>query len=120
MSVGLYMDVHVPGPITRALLLRGVDVITAQSDDQSETDDPKLLDRATELSRVLVTNDRDFLAIGPEWQHAGKLFAGVLFADQLSITYSRMISDLELIGLLGSPEEFANRVTYLPLGGKSS
>lgn len=30
MSVGLYMDVHVPAAITRALVLRGVDVLTAQ------------------------------------------------------------------------------------------
>ena len=32
MSLGLYMDVHVPAAITRGLILRGVDVITAQLD----------------------------------------------------------------------------------------
>jgi hypothetical protein len=29
VSVGLYMDVHVPAAITRGLLLRGVDAMTA-------------------------------------------------------------------------------------------
>ena len=53
MSVGLYMDVHVPAAITRGLLLRGVDVLTAQIDGTTELPDPDLLDRATELGRVL-------------------------------------------------------------------
>jgi len=36
VSVGLYMDVHVPAAITRGLLLRGVDVLTAQIDGTTE------------------------------------------------------------------------------------
>ena len=32
MSLGLYMDVHVPLPITRGLRRRDVDVPTAQQD----------------------------------------------------------------------------------------
>lgn len=32
MGVTLYMDVHVPGSITRQLRRRGVDVLTAQED----------------------------------------------------------------------------------------
>jgi hypothetical protein len=49
VSVGFYMDVHVPASITRGLLLRGVDVLTAQLDGTTQLDDPRLLDRATEL-----------------------------------------------------------------------
>ena len=62
MSVGLYMDVHVPAAITRGLLLRGVDVLTAQLDGTTELEDPGLLDRATELGRVLFSQDDDLLA----------------------------------------------------------
>ena len=50
MSVGLYLDVHVPASITRGLVLRGVDVLTAQIDGTTELKDPDLLDRATELA----------------------------------------------------------------------
>ncbi len=53
MSVALYMDVHVPAAITRALVLRNVDVLTAQLDGTIELSDSDLLDRATDLGRVL-------------------------------------------------------------------
>ena len=32
MSVALYMDVHAPRAITRALRVKGIDVLTAQED----------------------------------------------------------------------------------------
>lgn len=115
MSVGLYMDVHVPAAITRGLLLRGVDVITAQLDRTSELNDARLLDRATELGRVLVSQDDDLLAEATKRQRHGQYFAGVIYAHQLAITIGRAINDLEVLGRVGSLEEFANRVEYLPL-----
>jgi hypothetical protein len=109
------MDVHVPGPITRALLLRGVDVLPAQADDAAELPDPELLQRATDLNRVLYTNDRDFLSIGPQWQKAGRTFSGILFAEQLAMTFGQAIEELTIIGLAGQPEDCANRIQFLPL-----
>jgi hypothetical protein len=53
MSVGLYMDEHVPRAITEGLRLRGVDVLTAQEDNRRRASDSELLDRATELGRIL-------------------------------------------------------------------
>ena len=58
------MDVQVPAAITRALLLRGVDVLTAQFDGTTRLADPDLLDRAAELGRVLFSQDEDLLAEG--------------------------------------------------------
>jgi hypothetical protein len=46
--IRLYMDEHVPGPITRGLRRRRVEVLTAQEDGAEGWDDPRLLDRATE------------------------------------------------------------------------
>ena len=65
MSVALYMDVHVPNAITRALVLRSVDVLTAQLDGTTELEDPDLLDRTTELGRALFTQDEDLLVEPP-------------------------------------------------------
>ena len=56
------MDHHVPRAITTGLRLRGVDVLTAYEDGASELPDPALLDRASELGRVLFTQDDDLLA----------------------------------------------------------
>ena len=61
MSVRLYFDVHVPIAIADALRLRNVDVLRAQEDGAAEFEDPQLLDRATELNRVLFTQDKGFL-----------------------------------------------------------
>ncbi len=61
MSIELYMDVHVPRAVTEGLRLREVDVLTAQEDDTAEIPDPQLLDRATVLGRVLVSQDKDLL-----------------------------------------------------------
>ena len=115
MSVGLYMDVHVPAAITRGLLLRGVDVLTAQLDGTTELEDPDLLDRATALRRVLFSQDEDLLAEATRRQRSGRTFAGVIYGHQLRITIGKCIADLELLAQAGRPEDFANRVEYLPL-----
>jgi len=60
--IALYMDHNVPRAITVGLRLRGVDVITAYEDGADDMDDSALLDRATELGRVLFTHDDDLLA----------------------------------------------------------
>ena len=49
------MDVHISAAITEGLRLRGVDVLTAQEDGARRLPDPALLNRATELGRVLFT-----------------------------------------------------------------
>ena len=48
MSIGIYVDVQIPKPITVGLRLRGVDVLTAQEDDMGEAPDSEILDRAAE------------------------------------------------------------------------
>ncbi len=109
------MDVHVPAAITRGLLLRGVDVLTAQLDGTTELEDPELLDRATELGRVLFSQDEDLLAEATRRQRSGGHFGGVIYAHQLGITIGRAINDLELLAVVGSPADFLNRAEYLPL-----
>ena len=55
VSLALYMDVHVPAGITRALRRRGVDVLTAQEDGTARFLDPDLLDRAADQGRIVFT-----------------------------------------------------------------
>lgn len=55
------MDENVPRAITGGLRLRGVDVLTVQEDGRRGLDDPRVLDRATELGRVLFSQDEDLL-----------------------------------------------------------
>lgn len=113
--IRLYLDENVRGSVHRGLLQRDVDVITAQEDGHDNTPDPRVLDRATELGRVLFTHDDDLLKEAHRRQSGNTAFAGVLYAHQNNITISRCIEDLELIATVGEPEDYANRVQYLPL-----
>jgi UDP:flavonoid glycosyltransferase YjiC (YdhE family) len=63
MPLPVYMDVHVPVGVTQGLRRKGIDAFTAQDDAADRMSDEELLQRATELGRVLLTQDADFLAI---------------------------------------------------------
>jgi len=62
MALQFFFDQHVPRAIALGLRLRGVDVVTAAEDGAAELDDPALMDRASDLGRVLVSFDSDLLA----------------------------------------------------------
>ncbi len=109
------MDVHVPFAITTELRLRAVDVLTAQEDGAGELEDSNLLDRASALGRVLVTQDIDFLGEAARRQEASQYFIGIIYAPQLDISINQVVSDLELIAHASMPEEWVSRVEYLPL-----
>ena len=115
MSVAFYFDHHVRAAIASGLRQRGVDVLRAQDDGHAKADDPAILQRATELGRVVFTHDDDFLAIADEWQEIGRSFSGVIYVHQLKLTVGRAVADLEIIAKAGDPEDYRNRVEYLPL-----
>lgn len=113
--IALYMDHNVPRAITVGLLLRGIDVITAYEDRADEMDDSALLDRATQLGRVLFTHDDDLLAEATKRQREKRAFTGVIYAHQMGATVGACVNDLELIANAGEPEDLLNRVQFLPL-----
>jgi predicted nuclease of predicted toxin-antitoxin system len=110
------MDVHVRRAVTVALRLRAIDVLTAQEDGAAELDDDRLLDRATELGRVLVSQDEDLLREGAKRLSEHGEFSGIIYAHQLRITVGQMVEDLELIARATCPDEWWGRIEYLPLG----
>lgn len=115
MPIALYMNEHVPRAITIGLRMRGVDVITAQEDKTTGISDPKLLNRAAALQRVLFTYDDDLLAEATRRQRKGISFCGVIYAHPLHISIGTCVHDLEIIAKAGEPEDLANRVEFLPL-----
>ena len=78
-------------------------------------EDSDLLNRATELGRVLFSEDEDLLAEATRRQRRGELFAGVIYVHQLAMNIGACVRDLEIAAKVGMPEDFANRVEYLPL-----
>ena len=116
MSLAFYMDVHVPRAVTTALRLRSIDVLTAQEDGSAKLDDDLLLQRATELGRILVSQDEDLLREGARRLREGEEFSGIVYAHQLRVTIGQMVEDLELIATATSKEEWSGRIAYLPIG----
>lgn len=108
------MDQHIHLAITEGLRRRGIDVLTAFEDGRSDADDEVLLQRATDLNRIFVSQDQDLLRITAEWRRTGRTFAGVAFGIQQDLDIGGTIEYLELTAHAMSPEEIRNNVVYIP------
>lgn len=115
MTLPIYMDENVHGAISSGLRQQGIDVLTVQEDNRSGISDPAVMARAVELNRILFSQDDDLLAEASKYQDAGEPFPGVVFARQNRVSIGICIQDLKLISTLGNPNEFKDRVIFLPL-----
>jgi hypothetical protein len=115
MAVGLYADVHVPGPVILQLRLRDVDILAATEERTNRLADDELLRASTALQRVMVTQDIRFRVLAQNWQRSNEPFAGLVFAHQRYVSFGQMIFDLELIAKATDSEFWRNRVEQLPL-----
>lgn len=114
MAAALYMDVHVPMAITRALRRKGFDVLTAQDDHATRLPDPELLDRATALGRVLFSQDQDFLLEAARRQRTGDEYSTVIYAHQCE-PIGDCVRDLEIILEAATAEDVCNGLLRIPL-----
>ncbi len=115
MGVALYMDVHVPHAITEQLRLRGVDVLAATEEGTNRLPDDQLLAAASALRRIVFTHDHRFRAMAQQWQAEGRFFAGLAFGPAEGASIGQYVRDLEIIAKASEPEEWQNRIMYLPL-----
>jgi len=109
------MDEHVSRAITVGLRRRGLDVLTAQEDGRSSAPDEVILDRASELGRVLFSQDDALLVEANRRQKTSLPFSGVIYGHQLHLTIGEAIDDLEIIAKATTAEELTNQVLFLPL-----
>jgi hypothetical protein len=79
-----YADEHVRSAIVQALRQRGMDVATVQQRQGESTDDAEVLAEALRGSRILLTNDADFLKLAAQCAAKGVLFAPIFFWPQQS------------------------------------
>ena len=115
MPIQLYLNHNVPNAILEGLRLRQVEVLSAYEDGAHRLPDPELLDRATQLGRVLFSMDRDLLIEATRRQRIRQDFAGVGYAHQQSCPVGRCIEDLEILAKATDPEDFRGLVQFLPL-----
>jgi hypothetical protein len=96
MALRYLMDHNVGRAITLGLRRRGLDVLTAYEDGSAELEDEDLLQRATDLGRVLFSQDEDPLDCAARWQAEGRPFAGLAYSHQ-RLSIGECVRDLELM-----------------------
>jgi Domain of unknown function (DUF5615) len=107
-TVKLYTDEHVPKAVARGLRQRGVDVLTAVEAKMLGASDPAHLQRAFRDSRVVFTQDDDFLRL----HAAGIEHAGIAYAPQ-GTSIGNMIRGLMLIYRVLDAEDMRGHVEFL-------
>jgi uncharacterized protein with PIN domain len=107
-KIKFYADEHVPKVVVRGLRQRGVDVLTVSEADMLSASDEEHLQRALAESRIIFTQDSDFLRL-----HAtGMVHPGIVYAPgQASI--GEMIRGLMLIYQVLDEEDMRSHVEYL-------
>jgi hypothetical protein len=108
------MDHHVHQSITDGLRHRGIEVITAFEDGKERESDEVLLERATALNHILVSQDDDLLKIAKRWQQSAREFTGIAYAIQQHIDIGGTIEYLELIAHVKTADEMRNNIEYIP------
>jgi hypothetical protein len=115
MKLRLYLDHQVHVAVATGLRARGVDVLRAAEDGAADWSDADVLERATQLGRIVFTQDRDFLVLARDRQAAAVPFSGIVFANQMDVTIGSLIRDLEAICCVLSESDMQDSLVYLPL-----
>lgn len=104
-----FFDEHINGAIAEQLLVRGIDVLTAQDAGRAGKkipDDQQLL-FATAQGRVVVTEDRDFVALAyTQTPHAGIILL------QRPLGIGGFIEYLELMAHVTEAAEIQDQLVY--------
>jgi hypothetical protein len=115
MGLKFYVDHNVHGDITEGMRKRLIDVLTCAEDGTAQAADEDVLQRATDLGRVMFSQDDDFLRLTTFWLRRGQTFAGLVFAHQRGVTIGEALRDLELISEAMTEDEMRDRVWLLPI-----
>ena len=108
-AISLYLDENLSPKIAGQLQLRGIDAVSVRDLGMLGDLDTTHLQKATELGRVLVTGDVDFLRLAAEgFQHTG-----IVFGIQDNHSVGDWVKKLELICFVYSADEFIDHVEYL-------
>jgi predicted nuclease of predicted toxin-antitoxin system len=107
-KIRFYLDEHVAKAVARGLRQRGVDVKTTAEAELLGASDEKHLEFVQAESRVIFTQDDDFLYLASK----GLSHPGIVYAPQ-HIPIRKIISGLMLIYQVLDATEMQDHVEYL-------
>jgi predicted nuclease of predicted toxin-antitoxin system len=108
-TIRYHLDEQVSKALADALRRRGIDVTRTPEVGLREAPDQDQLTFALNEGRVLVTHDRDFLAL----HAAGAKHAGIVFCHQDARTIGEMLTDLVLLWEIYDADELAGRLEFI-------
>ena len=116
MKVRFLGDANFNQSIVRGLLLRepAIDFVLPEAVIPEKTPDSQVLDIAESLRRVLVTHDVSTMPVWFEQCVEERRCAGLIIVPE-AIPIRNVIEDLLLIWHLTVPEEWVNRIRWLPM-----
>ncbi len=109
----IYCDENIESAIVAGLRRRGIKVISVRDIGDLGKSDEYHLKNASELEAVIVTHDVDFLKIAHQWQQAGKVHRGILYAHPLDLSPGECIRMVELVTQVFTEEEMENHIEFL-------
>lgn len=107
--IRFFMDQHFLGPVSRALVRHGVDVLTAQDAGRCGLPDPDQLAFATAEERVMVTFDSDYLAL----HYSGVQHAGIAWCEAEKYGIGELLAALLLVHGACDRDYMRNHIEYL-------
>lgn len=111
------VDENFNGKVVRGIRARNpdVDMVRVQDTEISGADDPTVLAWAAKEGLILLTHDLDTMTkYANERIEQGLPLAGVIFVRDI-LPIAQVIEDLLTIVSASEPDEWANRVDFLPL-----
>ncbi len=122
VPIRYYLDNHISKAVVIQLIRRGIDVVHCDDVGMAKASDMEHLEYATQLGRVVVSQDRDFAELHFEWEQLGKQHKGImmvpsLLQGQAQIAYivPRLIEyhDLATVGAAGPQNDIVNQLIWL-------
>lgn len=104
-----HLDEHVDHAIADGLSLRGIAVTTCTDAGLIGASDEELLDYAWRESRVIFTNDDDFLVIAS----SGRTHAGVVYCAVGTRSMGYLIAALSFLSDELEPDDMINRIEFV-------
>lgn len=108
-ALRFHLDEHVDPAIADALRVRSIDVTTTLEAGLTSAGDEEQLAYALRESRVLLTHDRDFLALAAK----GIPHAGICYCHQHARTVGELIKSLAVPAYCVDPVEIKDRIEFL-------
>jgi uncharacterized protein with PIN domain len=107
--IRFHLDEHIATAIADGLRLHGIDVTTTIDVRLEGADDEDHIRFAADQGRVILTNDRDFLA----HHDRGVAHAGIAYYQQQQRSIGEVIQYLVLMDACLSPDEMVGRVEFI-------